>query len=315
VVIIGNGNVAFDVARILVTDPDALARTDISDHALEVLRGSKVKEVVIVARRGPIHSAFTLPELIGLTSSCDVVLDAADHELVERDLEAESDTPPNSLTRNKLEILAKLGDSSQAGTRPRIRLAYQLTPSRVLGDGKATGIEFTVTGTDEVRRLDAGLVLTSIGYHGKAIADLPFDDAAGVVPNDEGRVIDPATGEPVQGSYVAGWIKRGPTGFIGTNKTCAAHTVDRLVGDYNSSRLAEPRAEFGALQQLVRSRRPDVVDNAGWRAIDTAEIARGGADRPRDKFIDVSDMVAAAAAAAAAAPKPSLRQRLLAAFS
>jgi ferredoxin--NADP+ reductase len=303
-VIVGNGNVALDVARILVTDPDALARTDISDHALDALRGSKVREVVIVARRGPIHSAFTLPELIGLTSTCDVVLDAADHELVQRDLVTVSD----ALTRGKLEILAKLGDGSAPATRPRIRLAYQLTPARVLGEEKVTGIEFTVTGSDEVRQLDAGLVLTSIGYHGKAIADLPFDDAAGVVPNDEGRVVDPATGRPVQGSYVAGWIKRGPTGFIGTNKSCAAHTVDRLVDDYNSGRLREPSAR--SLQQLIQSRRPEAVDMAGWRAIDAAEIARGGADRPRDKFIDVADMVAVASTA----PKPTLRQRLLASF-
>ncbi|TLH73818.1 FAD-dependent oxidoreductase [Mycolicibacterium phocaicum] len=306
-VIIGNGNVAFDVARILTADPDVLARTDISDHALTALRASKVREVVVVARRGPIHSAFTLPELIGLTSTCDVVLDVADHELVRRDLEAEAD----ALTRHKLEILAKLPDSSAPATRPRIRLAYELTPSRVLGSDKVTGIEFTVTGTDEVRQLDAGLVLTSIGYHGKAIRGLPFDDAAGVVPNDEGRVIDPATGNPVRGSYVAGWIKRGPTGFIGTNKSCAAHTVDRLVADYNASRLREPTAKAGALHQLIRDRRPDVVDMAGWRAIDAAEIARGGAERPRDKFIDVSDMLAAAANA----PKPTLRQRLLSAFS
>lgn len=309
-VIIGNGNVAFDVARILTADPDALAHTDISDHALAALRDSKVREVVIAARRGPIHSAFTLPELIGLTSTCDVVLDAADHELVRRDLEAETDAPLDPTTRHKLEILAKLADSSAPATRPRIRLAYELTPARVLGSDKVTGIEFTVTGTDEVRQLEAGLVLTSIGYHGKAIRGLPFDDAAGVVPNDEGRVIDPATGNPVRGSYVAGWIKRGPTGFIGTNKSCAAHTVDRLVADYNASRLAEPTAKAGALPQLIRDRRPDVVDMAGWRAIDAAEIARGGADRPRDKFIDVSDMLTAAADA----PRPTLRQRLLASF-
>jgi len=309
VVIVGNGNVALDVARILTADPDALARTDISDHALAALRESRVREVVIVARRGPIHSAFTLPELIGLTATCDVVLDPADHELVMRDLG--SDVALDPLTRNKLEILSGLGDGSRPSTRPRIRLAYELTPSRILGEDKVSGIEFAVTGSDEVRQLDAGLVLTSIGYHGKAIADLPFDDAAGVVPNDEGRVIDPVTTKPVRGSYVAGWIKRGPTGFIGTNKTCAAHTVDRLVDDYNASRLGEPNAKNGALQQLVRTRRPDVVDLAGWRAIDAAEIARGGADRPRDKFIDVADMVAAAAAA----PKPSLRQRLLASLT
>ena len=281
--------------------PRTAAQTRVLDAAVELFAHHGA-EVVIVARRGPIHSAFTLPELIGLTATCDVVLDAADHELVRRDLEAEAD----ALTRHKLEILAKLPDSSAPATRPRIRLAYELTPSRVLGSDKVTGIEFTVTGTDEVRQLDAGLVLTSIGYHGKAIRGLPFDDAAGVVPNDEGRVIDPATGNPVRGSYVAGWIKRGPTGFIGTNKSCAAHTVDRLVADYNASRLREPTAKAGALHQLIRDRRPDVVDMAGWRAIDAAEIARGGADRPRDKFIDVSDMLAAAANA----PKPTLRQRL-----
>ncbi|HXO50930.1 MAG TPA: 4Fe-4S binding protein, partial [Mycobacterium sp.] len=161
VVIVGNGNVAFDVARILTTDPDALARTDISGHALAALRNSRVTEVVIAARRGPAHSAFTLPELIGLTSTCEVVLDASPevdvHELVVRDL-AEASDP---LTRAKLEILGKLGDASAPATRPRIRLAYQLTPKRVVGDGRADGVEFTVTGTDEVRRLSAGLVLTS----------------------------------------------------------------------------------------------------------------------------------------------------------
>src|ERR1700704_152573 len=132
VVIVGNGNVAFDVARILATDPDALDRTDISDHALTALRDSKVAEVVIAARRGPADSAFTLPELIGLTSTCDVVLDAADHVLVQRDLAEVSDP----LTRNKLEILSKLGDAGSCGLAPdrwpRIRLAYHLTPNRIV---------------------------------------------------------------------------------------------------------------------------------------------------------------------------------------
>src|SRR5882757_4328446 len=184
VVVVGNGNVAFDVARILTTDPDALASTDIYDHALAALRNSRVTEVVIAARRGPAQSAFTLPELIGLTSTCDVVIDAADHELVVRDL-AEASDP---LTRAKLEILGKLGDASARATRPRIRLAYQLTPKRVVGDARADGVEFSVTGTDEVRQLSAGLVLTSIGYRGKPIHGLPFDESAAVVPNDGGRV-------------------------------------------------------------------------------------------------------------------------------
>ncbi|MGV0745280.1 FAD-dependent oxidoreductase [Mycolicibacterium sp. XJ870] len=298
VVIIGNGNVALDVARVLTTAPDALARTDISDHALAALRASQVQEVVIAARRGPAASAFTLPELIGLTSSCDVVLDAADHDLVQRDLATNTDP----LTRNKLEILSKLGDASAPITRPRIRLAYQLTPQRVLGDTRVSGVEFGVTGTDQVRTLDAGLVLTSIGYRGKAIADLPFDEDAGVVPNDGGRV------RGASGSYVAGWIKRGPTGFIGTNKSCAAETVHRLVDDYNAGNLADPVHKPAALEKLVRGRQPAVVDAAGWQAIDAAEIARGGDDRPRDKFTTVDAMLAAAATA----PAQPMHQRLLA---
>jgi ferredoxin--NADP+ reductase len=305
VVIIGNGNVALDVARILTTDPDDLAGTDISDHALAVLRTSKVREVVVAARRGPTQSAFTLPELIGLTATADVVLDAVDHERVRRDLAAAVDP----LTCNKLAILAGLGDAATGKSRPRIRLAYQLTPSRVLGAQRATGVEFTATGTDDVLGLDAGLVLTSIGYRGKPIRDLPFDDSAAVVPNDGGRVIDPVAGRPVPGAYVAGWIKRGPTGFIGTNKSCALQTVQRLVDDFNAGLLFDPVARPSALDKLVRSRQPDAVDAAGWRAIDAAETARGvPGQRPRDKFTTIADMLAAAATA----PKLTVRQRIMA---
>lgn len=309
VVIIGNGNVALDVARVLTADPDDLARTDISDRALEALRGSAVREVMIAARRGPAHSAFTLPELIGLTGASEVVLDPGDHRLVASDLASASDT----LTRNKLEIVSKLGDASAPGKgtrRPRVRLAYQLTPRRVLGQRRATGVEFSVTGTDEVRRLDAGLVLTSIGYRGKPIRDLPFDESAAVVPNEGGRVVDPASGGPVPGAYVAGWIKRGPTGFIGTNKSCSLQTVHALVTDFNAGRLADPLAKPDALDRLVHAHQPDAVDSAGWGAIDAAEIARGSDEsRPRVKFTDVGDMLAAAATAQ---PAPPRRRRLLA---
>ncbi len=304
VVIIGNGNVALDVARVLTTDPDDLARTDISDHALAAFRSSAVREVVIAARRGPAHSAFTLPELIGLTGTAEVVLDVGDHELVARDLATVSDL----LTKNKLEILSKLGDSSAPSSRPRIRLAYELTPTRVLGQQRATGVEFSVTGADEVCRLDTGLVLTSIGYRGKPVRGLPFDESAGVVPNQDGRVVDPRSGRPVPGVYVAGWIKRGPTGFIGTNKSCSLQTVQGLVGDFNAGKLTDPLAKPEALATLVHARQPDAVDTKGWQAIDAAEVARGSDDgRPRNKFTDIADMLAAAAAAE---PAPPLRRRL-----
>ncbi|OAN34795.1 FAD-dependent oxidoreductase [Mycolicibacterium iranicum] len=298
VVIVGNGNVALDVARILTTDPDVLARTDIADHALDALRTSRVQEVVIAARRGPAASAFTLPELIGLTSACEVVLDPVDHQQVLADLAVESD----ALTRNKLEILSKLGDSGTPITRPRIRLAYGLTPARILGDATAAGVEFTVTGTDERVEMPAGLVLTSIGYRGKPIRGLPFDEVAAVVPNEGGRVAHSP------GSYVAGWIKRGPTGFIGTNKSCAAETVHNLVADYNNGLLTGPVHKPSALERLVRGRQPAVIDAAGWKAIDDAEVARGGGSRPRDKFTSVTQMCAAATTA----PTPPLHQRLLA---
>ena len=306
-IVVGNGNVALDVARVLTSDPDELAHTDISDHALIALRRSRVREVVIAARRGPQHSAFTLPELIGLTTTAEVVLAEADREAVLRDLDTVSDT----VTRRKLEVLSHLGDASRPvgpTSRPRIRLAYNLTPQRVLGQQHTSGMEFGVTGTDDVQTIDAGLVLTSIGYHGKAIKDLPFDDKAGVVPNDGGRVMHPDAGRPVDGAYVAGWIKRGPTGFIGTNKSCAAQTVQRLVDDYNAGLLRDPIGKPAALDKLVRERQPKVVDAGGWRAIDAAEIARGAvADRPRNKFTSIAEMLDAASSA----PTPSLRHRVV----
>ncbi|MDT5091825.1 MAG: ferredoxin/flavodoxin---NADP+ reductase [Mycobacterium sp.] len=304
VVIVGNGNVALDVARILTTDPDQLAATDIAHGALAALRDSKVREVVIAARRGPAQSAFTLPEMIGLTASSRVVLSAADHERVRADLAECGD----QLTRHKLELLASLDIYDEHDESPTIRMAYHLTPSRVLGDRRAEGVEFVVTGSDEVREVEAGLVLSSIGYRGRPVPGLPFDDDAAVVPNREGRVVDPQTGAPDRGSYVAGWIKRGPTGFIGTNKSCAQETVAALVADYNAGLLADPQEGARGLNRLVRQRQPDVIDAVGWRAIDAAETTRGAAHgRPREKFTSIPEMLDAAAAG-----RP--RRRLLAGF-
>jgi ferredoxin--NADP+ reductase len=307
VVVVGNGNVALDVARVLTAHPHDLSRTDISDHALEVFSGSAVREVVIAARRRPADSAFTLPELIGLTNARDVVLSTDDHKLVQEDLA----TAQDALTRSKLQILSNLGDASEPSPRPRVRLAYQLTPKSVLGRRRVTGVEFSATGTDELRQLEAGLLLTSIGYRGKPIRGLPFDGATAVVPNDGGRVVEPGSGRPVPGAYVAGWIKRGPTGFIGTNKSCSFQTVQALVGDFNAGNLADPVCKQSELTKLVHARQPDAVDSAGWRAIDAAEIARGRDDRrPRSKFTNVADMLAVAATAQPA-PRRGLVARLI----
>lgn len=299
VVLIGNGNVALDVARVLTADTETLARTDISPVALHALRGSAVREVVIAARRGPAESAFTLPELIGLTGAADVVLDAADHEAVQADIATTTD--PAALA--KLEILRGLPVASESPRR-RIRLAYRLTPRRIIGDVRVSGAEFVRTGTDEVVTIDAGLVLSSIGYRGKPIPGLPFDEGASVVPNQDGRVMD--SGGPLPGVYVAGWIKRGPTGFIGTNKSCAMQTVSLLVDDFNDGLLTDPVGRASLLDKLIRTRQPDVIDIDGWRIIDAAEIAKGAKDgRPRTKFTDVSDMLAAVSAAP---PKPPVRR-------
>ena len=187
-------------------------------------------------------------------------------------------------------------------------MAYRLTPHRVLGDERVTGIEFKVTDTDESRQLEAGLVLTSIGYRGKPIRDLPFDETAAVVPNDGGRVVDPQSGRPVRGSYVAGWIKRGPTGFIGTNKSCALQTVQNLVDDYNAGLLAEPVAKPPHWTNSCTAGARTWLTRAGWQAIDRPRSRGAGRRRPRDKFTAVADMLAAAAAA----PAPHIGKRLLA---
>jgi ferredoxin--NADP+ reductase len=164
-----------------------------------------------------------------------------------------------------------------------------------VGTELACGVEFLRTGTAETIVLDAGQVLTSIGYRGEPVPGLPFDEASAVGPNSQGRVIQPAADGPATGAYVAGWIKRGPTGFIGTNKSCAMQTVATLVDDFNAGLLNDPRTRPGALDRMIRARQVDLVDATGWRAIDAAETARGQAvGRPRVKFTSVPEMLAVA---------------------
>ncbi len=289
VVLIGNGNVALDVARILASDPDRLAGTDITRTALDALRSSRVTEVVLLARRGVEHSAFTVPELAGLVACDDFDV------LVDRgagwDFDRAADLP--HALRRKLAILDGLPEVSQARPgRRRIVLRWQRTTAAVLGDGHVERVE--LTGPGGVESLDTRLLLTSIGYHGRAVADLPFDERRGIVPNVGGRV----TGMP--GAYVTGWIKRGPSGFIGTNKSCAHETVEHLVEDFNAGALTAPQRSLSALNRLLAQRRPDLVDGAGWAAVDAAERRRGvELGCVRDKITDP----ARAAAIAAAKPR------------
>ncbi|UUY04927.1 4Fe-4S binding protein [Svornostia abyssi] len=224
VVIVGNGNVALDIARILMMDPDALAGSDIAPRALEVLRASRVEEVVVAGRRGPEHAAFTLPELVGLTSTPGVSVRVVPEEL------AGAPAGP------KVDLLRGLG-SADGGMGRRITLRFGLTPQRVLGTERVTGIAFARTDAPGGEDLEAGMVVTAIGYRGDPVPALPFDAARGIVPNEDGRVVDPGTGAPLPGTYVAGWAKRGPSGFIGTNKGCSQDTVAALVDDHNAGLL------------------------------------------------------------------------------
>ncbi len=260
-VIVGNGNVALDVARILTVDPESLRGTDISPTALDALRHSKIEEVVIVARRGPAESAFTVPEFVGLLGSdVDIV--------VEGDVPQPDPGMPQQV-EHKLRLLRDLADRPVLGRR-RIVLRYLATPTELLGTDRVTGIhlahnELTTDSDGAVRAvptgstetLDAGMVLTSVGYRGVPLPGLPFDDAAGVIPNTEGRVL--REGEPLPGTYVTGWIKRGPTGFIGTNKSCAQETVRLLVDDFNSGLLPEPAGGPADFDALVSDHRPAAI--------------------------------------------------------
>jgi ferredoxin--NADP+ reductase len=307
-VVVGNGNVALDVARLLTVDPEILASTDISDAALAALRVSSVREVVLVGRRGPQFSAFTMPELIGLTNSAEVVLDPPARALARQAL-ASADDP---VRKEKLALLAAL-PTQPSGSGRHIRLRYQLTPLRVVGQDRVEGVEFSATNTvsaantgsaangdaaevpAEPTSIAAGLFITSIGYRALPVRDLPFDKAAAIVPNKGGRVLEPATGKPKPGAYVVGWIKRGPSGFIGTNKSCSRETVQALVDDYNEGLLPDPPARPSQLEKLVRDRQPEAVNRQGWHKIDAAEIARGrAANRVREKFRTTAQMLAAA---------------------
>lgn len=309
VVIVGNGNVALDVARILTLDPERLAATDIAEHALEALRTSAVREVVILGRRGPEAAAFTVPELIGLMSLPDVdLIVETSAGRVPREAPSIETTSLVELSRSGSiettvgELLAAIEARPTNPSHRRIVLRFNAAPVRVLGEDHVTGLEVattvvTDTGvelTEDRELIETSMVLRSVGYRGVPIPDLPFDETTATVPNEYGRV--------ATGTYVTGWIKRGPRGFIGTNKTCAAETVQALLADLDAGLLPTPSGSRVDFAQLARSRQPELIDSRGWEAIDAHERAAGGDVRPRRKFTVTQDMVAVAAPAQADRP-------------
>jgi ferredoxin/flavodoxin---NADP+ reductase len=285
-VIVGNGNVALDVARVLLLNRDELAKTDIAEHALDALAASNIREVVILGRRRPRDSAFSVGEFLALghLPGVDVIVDSDD-------LDPQSDDDVE--TQLKLDIAREYASRQPAADHKRIVFRYLTSPAEVVGDGHAQGLRVKHPGGD-AELIETRLVLRSIGYKGAAIEGLPFDAARGVVPNEDGRVLG-EDGQPLPGVYVTGWIKRGPRGVIGTNRTCAEQTVAQVWQDYDDGKLARDVADRAALVELLTQRGADPVDWRGWRNIDTAERKRGAdASRPRMKFVDIADMLATA---------------------
>jgi len=298
-VVIGNGNVAIDVARILARTEDELAPTDITEQSTAAIVASSITDIVMLGRRGPVQAAFTPPELkeLGELGGADVVVDAAD--LV---LDAASEASLESAgarTKRNLDILREFAARSGNGKPKQLALRFCVSPVQVLGEGKVEAIqlvrnalvtnddgEIKAVPTEEVDVIPCGLVLRSVGYRGVGLPGVPFDERRGVIPNEEGRV----TGQPRV--YAAGWIKRGPSGVIGTNKKDAAETCNRLLEDASAGRL---ECTGGQLEELLRERGVDFVEYAGWQAIDEHERSLGEPlGRPRVKLTSWDELLARA---------------------
>jgi ferredoxin--NADP+ reductase len=300
VAVIGMGNVALDVARILAKSYDELRTTDLPDHVLRTLAESQVEDIYLIGRRGPAQAKFTTKELreLGELLAADVLVDPADLELDEGSRAAVAADPT---VRRNLDVLAEWATRSPAGHARRVHLRFLLRPVEVLGGAAVTGLRLegtrlepdgNATGTGTITTLDVQMVLRSVGYRGLRVVGLPFDDATGIVPNRAGRVL--RDGVVSEGEYVAGWIKRGPTGVIGTNKHDAKETVAALLEDAASLPRAVDR-DASAVLDLLRERGADVVTWDGWRAIQASEAQLGAAQgRARAKIADRESLLKAA---------------------
>jgi ferredoxin/flavodoxin---NADP+ reductase len=317
-VVVGNGNVAIDIARMLVLDPDELASTDTADHALGVLACAQVEEVILLGRRGPAQAAFTNPELreLGELSRAAPVVDPVELELDEYSAAwLENDADPTA--RRNYELLQKYSERPLGDASHRITLRFLRSPVALLGEGEhghVTGMRIVhnriepgrdgslrAVATDREEVIPCGLVIRSIGYRGTPLGDVPFDPRRGLIRNEGGRVCG-EDGEPHAGEYCVGWIKRGPSGVIGTNKKDAADTVAKIVEDAGAGRLPEPSDGDGeATGAWLRASSPAVVEWDGWQAIDEHERSLGeAAGRPRVKLVSIDELVSASRGAPAA---------------
>lgn len=318
-VVIGNGNVAIDVARMLVLDPGEIAPTDTADHAIEALAQAQVQEVVVLGRRGPAQAAFTNPELLelGELKRADVIVDPADVELDPHSAAWLASDAADQTHRRNVEILWEYAGRPPAGKSHRVLLRFLRSPLELLGDERDAvaglrvavnrlepddrgGLRAVPTGVEET--IECGLVLRSIGYRGVPLPGVPFDERRGLIRNDDGRVIGD-DGERAVGEYAVGWIKRGPSGVIGTNKKDAHETVDVLVADRDGGRLGTPEPELAdadAVAEWLAQRVPHLVTWDGWSTIDAHERALGEPhSRPRVKLVRVPEMLDVAHGSAA----------------
>ena len=310
VAVVGVGNVAVDVARILCRTREELMKTDIADYALEALSNSQVKEVYILGRRGPAQAAFTAPEVkeLGELADCDTFVLPEEAELDSLSLAAMANADRADV--RKVEIIQELSHRQPSGKSKRLILRFLVSPTELIGDEhghvrqmKLVHNELYATeagslrprATDRTETLDVGMVFRSIGYRGVPLPGVPFHESWGVIPNNGGRVIDITTKEPLLGEYTAGWIKRGPTGVIGTNKTDAAETVENMLEDARAGRTLEPSHPTAeAVTSMLDERQCRPVSFDDWKRLDEFELNRGKAEgRPRVKFTRIEDMLAA----------------------
>jgi ferredoxin/flavodoxin---NADP+ reductase len=306
-VVIGNGNVATDVARMLALTEEQLRATDTADHAIEALAQSKVSEIVILGRRGPAQAAFTNPEVkeLGEMEDADIVVDPAEVELDPASQAFIESDEADKTSRVNVEILREFAQRRPEGKPRRIVLRFLVSPVEIKGDVKVEKIvigrnelveaegALRARDTGEREELECGLVLRSVGYTGVPLEGVPFDERRGTILNDGGRVLDSHDGGHKVGHYAAGWIKRGPSGVIGTNKKDALETIRHLLADVESGTLMDPtNPEPSAVEDILGERGVRYVTFEDWQAIDQAEVGRGEPHgRPRVKFVRVEEML------------------------
>ena len=311
VAVVGVGNVAIDVARILSLTPKELAVTDMADYAIDALSHSRVEEVYLLGRRGPAQAAFTNPEIkeLGELEDADAIVlpdEAALDPLSQADVAARNDPT----LQKKIEILQGFAQRAPTGKSRKLFIRFLISPVELTGDSAGRVVKMrtvrnvlykTDTGTispkatDQFSDLDVGLVFRSVGYRGMPLAEVPFNDKWGVILNEKGRVIDPTSKLPLPGQYTSGWIKRGPSGVIGTNKPDSVETAGCMLEDLKKNLVLLPtHADAVSIDKLVRERQPQFISFADWKELDKLEVAKGVAQgRPRVKFTCVEDMLAA----------------------